>query len=124
VIVMLFRLFVVASLVMGISHTVTKERLFEPLRARLGGKTTWLGYLFSCPYCASHWVAFVIVPLTDSYYVQVAAMPQPLYGAARWFLASVFVATVAAYMRVLFYLVDVGQGLMRRVEHEVEDRSA
>ena len=35
------QLLAVSAVVMGLSQTVTKERLFEPLRSRLGGKTTW-----------------------------------------------------------------------------------
>ncbi len=115
---MLFRLFVIASLVMGASHTVAKERLFEPFRRYVSSKSSWLGYLVSCPYCTSHWVAFVVVPLTGAYYVDVVGVPGHLV--LRWLFSSVFVATVAAYLRVLFYVVDVAQGLLRRVER-VED---
>ncbi len=125
---MIFRLFVIASVVMGVSHTIARERIFEPLRHRLGDKRTWLGYLVSCPYCASHWIAFVVVPLTDAYYVDVVSMPHPLRAILRWLLSSIFIATVAAYLRVLFYVVDVAQGLLRRVEKledvELRDRGA
>src|SRR4051812_49323121 len=69
---MIYRLLVAALLVMGISHTVSRERLFEPLRRRLGGHDTWLGYLVCCPYCVSHWIAFAIVPLTGTYVVPIA----------------------------------------------------
>jgi hypothetical protein len=62
----LFHLVTVSAVVMGLSQTLTRERIFEPLRTRLGGKRTWLGYLVSCPYCASHGIAFVLVPLTPS----------------------------------------------------------
>jgi len=112
----LFRLFIVASVVMGASHTIAKERIFEPLRRRLGGKETWLGYLVSCPYCASHWVAFVVVPLTGAYFVDVVPMARPVREVIAWFLSSIFVATVAAYLRVLFYVADMAQGLLRRAE--------
>jgi hypothetical protein len=37
------QLFAVSAVTMGLSHTIAKERLFAPLRARLGGKETWLG---------------------------------------------------------------------------------
>lgn len=112
----LFQLFVIASVVMGVSHTIAKERIFEPLRRRLGGRDTWLGYLVCCPYCISHWVAFAVVPLTGAYYVDVAVFPSPLRTFASWLLSSIFVATAAAYLRVLFYVMDVVQGLLRRFE--------
>src|SRR5689334_21624818 len=66
------QLLAISAIVMGLAHTVANERLFLPLRRRLGGRETWLGYLVSCPYCASHWFAFAIVPLTGTYYVSLA----------------------------------------------------
>ncbi len=113
---LVFRLFVIASIVMGVSHTITKERVFQPLRDALGGKRTWLGYLAPCPYCASHWVAFIVLPLTRTSFVEVPSLWAPLAVLLRWFLSSVFVATVASYLRVFFYLVDESQGLLRRAE--------
>jgi hypothetical protein len=115
---------VVAAVVMGMAHTVAKERIFAPLRERLGGKRTWFGYLASCPYCASHWIAFGVVPLTDSYFVRVALPPGPLAAAASWFLSSILVVVAAAFLRVGFYVVDETQGLLRRREVEVEEETA
>ena len=66
-----WQLLAVSLVVMGLSHTIARERIFQPLRARLGGKDTWLGYLISCPYCVSHWIAFILVPLTGTYAVNV-----------------------------------------------------
>ncbi|HZU85658.1 MAG TPA: DUF1360 domain-containing protein [Polyangiaceae bacterium] len=111
-----FRVLVIATVVMGCSHTIARERIFEPLRDRLGGRQTWLGYLVSCPYCVSHWVAFVLVPLTGSYFVETASLWPPLAAVVRWLLSSIFVATVAAFLRVVFYVADESQGLLRRAE--------
>ena len=110
---------------MGIAHTVTRERLFEPLRRRLGGNRTWLGYLASCPYCVSHWLAFVIVPLTGAYHVDV--LPRgggPATAVLRWFFSSVLVAILAAFFRVIFYFVDETQGLVRRQQRTAEEEAA
>lgn len=98
------------------AHTVAKERIFAPLRDRLGGKSTWFGYLVSCPFCASHWIAFVVVPLTGAYYAPATAV--------SWFLSSILVVVVAAFLRVGFYVVDETQGLLRRREVEVEEETA
>ena len=114
-------------MVMGLSHTIARERLFEALRARLGGPSTWVGYLASCPYCVSHWVAFVLVPVTGTYPLDVV----PSLGAGRpvirWFLSSILVATLAAFLRVAFYFVDESQGLVRRqgkvAQKEVEGQA-
>jgi hypothetical protein len=117
-------LLVVAAVTMGIAHTVAKERLFAPLRHRLGGKETWLGFLFSCPYCLSHWIAFALVPLTDAYYVDVVPAAGALAPFLRWFLSAILVTVVAAFLRVGFYFVDETQGLLRRRQVEVEEETA
>jgi hypothetical protein len=118
------RLLAVALVTMGISHTIARERIFAPLRDRLGGKETWLGYLVSCPYCLSHWVAAVLVPLTGTYAIDVV----PSWGfasrALRWALSSILIAMIAAFLRVLFYFVDETQGLVRREQRSVEEEVA
>lgn len=118
------RLLAVSLVTMGLSHTIARERLFAPIRERLGGKETWLGYLVSCPYCVSHWVAAVLVPLTGTYALDVA----PSWGFAstllRWVLSSVLVAVIAAFLRVIFYFVDESQGLVRREQRSVEEEVA
>ena len=109
----LVRLLLVSAVVMGLSHTIAKEKIFESLRRACGGMSTWHGYLISCPYCASHWIAFVLVPLTGTYLIRVA----PRWGAVStvvdWFLSSILVTVVAAFLRVGFYFVDEGQRLTR-----------
>jgi hypothetical protein len=122
------QLLAVSLIVMGLSHTVARERICEPLRTRLGGKETWLGYMVSCPYCVSHWIAFVLVPVTGTMPVQVVPSLAPVAGVLRWLLSSILVAVLAAFFRVIFYFVDETQGLVRRrqrsIEEEIEGRSA
>lgn len=113
----------VSLVVMGLSHTIARERIGEPLRRRLGGRETWLGYLVSCPYCLSHWVALVLVPLTGTYGVQVAVRWGAATAVLRWLLSSVLVAMLAAFFRVLFYFVDETQGLVRRRQRSVEEEA-
>jgi hypothetical protein len=114
------QLLLVSAIVMGLSQTLTRERIFEPLRRRLGGKDTWLGYLVSCPYCASHGIAFVLVPLTGTYAVDVAISAQPFASLLRWFLSSILVTVIAAFFRVVFWLVDEQQALARKEKQLVE----
>lgn len=116
----LFKLFAVSAVVMGIAQTLTKERIFSSLRDRCGGKETWLGYLVSCPYCASHYIAFVIVPLTGAYYVHVAPRWGVVSTVLDWFLSSILVTVIAAFLRVVFYFVDETQGLVRRRQKVVD----
>jgi len=116
----LLQLFFVSAVVMGISYTVAHERICKPLRDRLGGKSTWLGYLVSCPYCNSHWVAFVLVPLTGSYFVRIAPDWGVVSAVIDWFLSSYLVVVIAAFLRVIFFWVDETQGLVRRRQAETE----
>lgn len=115
-----FQIFAASALVMGISHTIARERLGAPLRDRLGGKVTWLGYLVSCPYCLSHWVAFAIVPLTATYPVRVPYDWGPLAQGLDLLLSAILLAVFAAFLRVAFYYIDETQGLVRRQQRRVE----
>jgi uncharacterized membrane protein len=118
------QLVAVSLIVMGLSHTISRERICEPLRARLGGKETWLGYLVSCPYCVSHWIAFVLVPITGTLPVNVVpCLGGPVTGVMRWLLSSILVAVLAAFFRVIFYFVDETQGLVKRQQRSVEEET-
>jgi hypothetical protein len=109
----LLRLILVSAVVMGLSHTIAKEKIFDPLRRASGGMSTWRGYLISCPYCASHWLAFVLVPLTGTYLIRVTPRWGFVSTVLDWFLSSILVTVVAAFLRVGFYFVDEGQRLTR-----------
>ncbi len=117
---MFWKVVTVSLVVMGVSHTIARERLFAPLRRVLGGHDTWLGYLVSCPYCVSHWIAFGLVPLTGTYPVDVLPCWGFLSSLLRWLLNSVLVAVVAAFLRVAFYFLDESQGLVRRQQRAIE----
>jgi hypothetical protein len=117
------QLLAVSLVVMGLSHTIARERICAPLRLRLGGKETWFGYLVSCPYCVSHWIAFVLVPITGTYPVHVIPRLGLVGGVLRWLLSSILVAVIAAFFRVVFYFVDETQGLVKRQQRSVEEET-
>jgi len=117
------QLLAISLIVMGLSHTVARERICEPLRARLGGKETWLGYMVSCPYCVSHWIALILVPITGTMPVHVVPGLGPFAGLFRWLLSSILVAVLAAFFRVIFYFVDETQGLVKRRQRSVEQET-
>lgn len=119
----LFQLFAVAAVVMGISQTLSKERIFAPLRQRLGGRERWWGYLMSCPYCVSHYVAFVMVPLTGTYPIRVVVGGW-VGLVLSWFFSSILLTVIAAFYRVVFWFVDESQGLVRRRQRTEEEESA
>ena len=118
-----------SAITMGMSHTIARERIFEPLRNRCGGFSTWGGYLISCPYCASHWIAFLLVPLTHTYAIHVAPRWPVISPVLDWFLSSIAVTVLAAFLRVGFYFVDEGQRLTKHrkkvaeVEAELAERT-
>jgi hypothetical protein len=113
-----FQIFAVAVVIMGVSHTIARERIGAPLREQLGGEATWAGYLVSCPYCLSHWVAFIVVPLTDTYPLRCVYAWGVLSDVVDTLLSTVFLATLAAFLRVAFYFVDETQGLVRRKQRD------
>ncbi len=59
-----------ALFVSVVSLTITKAKAFSTIREKIIEKSDWLGYLFSCPYCLSHWVSLLVVavyrPITVS----------------------------------------------------------
>jgi hypothetical protein len=117
-----FQLLAVSAVVMGMSQTVAKERIFAPLRDRLGGKETWFGYLVSCPYCVSHYLAFALVPLTGTYPIEVAVGGW-VGSVLRWFLSSILIAVIAAFFRVAFWFMDETQGLVRRRQRTEDEET-
>jgi uncharacterized protein DUF1360 len=122
----LVQLLFVSAVTMGLSHTLARERIFAPLRDACGGLETWRGYLISCPYCASHWIAFILVPLTGTYPLHVAPRWPVVSPLLDWFLSAILITVIAAVLRVVFYLVDEEQRLTktkkRVAQAEVEDR--
>jgi len=108
---------------MGLSHTLAREKLFEPLRNKLGGMSTWRGYLLSCAYCASHWLAFLLVPLTGAYGIRVAPRWPVISPLLDWFLSSILVTVVAAVLRVGFYFIDEEARLARTRKQVTQTRA-
>lgn len=117
------QLVAVAAVVMGMSHTLTRERVFATLRDVCSNKSSWLGYLVSCPYCASHYIAFVLVPLTKTYPVRIAYEWGLITVVLNWFLSSILVTVVAAFLRIVFYFVDEKQSLVRSEKEQVREET-
>jgi hypothetical protein len=49
-----------SAITASIAYTLSETKLFEPLRAAVARRSTWLGKLVACGYCAGHWVAFAL----------------------------------------------------------------
>ena len=109
----LLKIVLVSAVTMGLSHTIAREKIFERFRNACGGMSTWPGYLVSCPYCASHWIAFLLVPLTGAYGIRVAPQWPVITPLLDWFLSSILVTVIAAVLRVGFYFIDEGGRLAK-----------
>ena len=57
------RLIILSIVTASISFTITESKLFLTLRTFLKSKNNFLGTLFSCGYCMSHWVAAILLLL-------------------------------------------------------------
>jgi hypothetical protein len=115
------RWLILSLVVMSVANTISRERVFATLRARLGNKDTWLGYLVSCPYCLSHWISFVLVPLFG---LHLAAIPYDWPVATPvidWFFNSILVVQGAAFLRMIFFSIDDLVGVFRRFERLEDD---
>jgi uncharacterized membrane protein (DUF106 family) len=121
----LLKIVLVSAVTMGLSHTLAREKIFEPLRSACGGMSTWRGYMVSCAYCASHWIAFLLVPLTGAYGIRVAPQWPVVTPVLDWFLSSILVTVIAAVLRVGFYFIDEEGRLAKTKKriHQVEAES-
>lgn len=54
-------LWVLGMAVAALSITITRASVFEAPRGYVAAKSTFFGTLFSCTYCMSHWVSFIVV---------------------------------------------------------------
>ncbi len=52
------QLIIISLAVASISFTISKSSIFKPVRLFICKHSSFLGELFSCPYCISHWVSF------------------------------------------------------------------
>lgn len=90
---------VALSLAIGVmAMTITKTKIFRPVRIWTLDKSEWFGDLISCPYCTSHWLSFVLT-----------AIYSPLLfnsgiGLLDWFLTSLCVIAGSAVVSgTIFY---------------------
>lgn len=54
---------ILAASIASVSFTVARTKITAPLRQRVKRKSDWLGNLFGCPYCVSHWLTFAAVAI-------------------------------------------------------------
>lgn len=57
----LWQLLMLSLAVAAIATTISLSTLFGPVRRWTVKRSRYFGTLISCPYCSSHWIAFVAV---------------------------------------------------------------
>jgi hypothetical protein len=60
---LIFDWVVAACVTATITLTISRALIFSPLRKFLSSRVPFLGDLVNCPYCLSHWVAFLIATI-------------------------------------------------------------
>jgi len=81
--------FVLGAAVAAVAYTLARTKVSEPWRKWIKAKNEWLGNLFGCPYCLSHWLSFGAVGiyqirLVEQFYpldLLVTAMAMVAYAA-------------------------------------------
>ena len=63
----LYYLVIISMVVSVIALTVTKTKVFKPLRVLIKTKSEFFGELFSCPFCFSFYPSFGLTLLYFSY---------------------------------------------------------
>lgn len=99
------QMIVTALAVATVSLTMTRAVISRPWRARIKKKSSWLGELFSCPYCFSHWASLVAVlivrpTLTVTWYpIDVAISVFAVIALASMFCGLIFTAINATAIK-------------------------
>lgn len=63
----IFKFVMLSMCIATISLTITKSVAFSPVRRMVYQQSEWLGALFNCPYCLTHWIAILFVTLLYVY---------------------------------------------------------
>jgi hypothetical protein len=81
--------------------TLTKAKVFSWLREAVSSRSQFFGELFSCPYCMSHWLAFIGVLV---FRPALAICPVPYLGPVAEVALSTFVVVAlnAPIARLIF----------------------
>ncbi len=84
-----------------IATTISRARVFRPLRAAVKRRSDYLGEGISCQYCISHWVGFIL-----------AAIYQPRLLISGFWLVDVAVSA--------FIIIGLGALIARNLGHSAD----
>jgi ABC-type multidrug transport system permease subunit len=83
-----------AFAVSALSITLTKSKMFLPVRELFERAPAYLNYLLNCPYCMSHWIALVMA---------IFVVPGPW-----WLVWFILVGMSAVISGVILFLIPMG----------------
>ncbi len=74
----IFEWIVLSVIVWTVSTTISRARVFRPLRSWVKGRSDFFGEGVSCQYCISHWVAFTLILIYRPHILPPAQWPAAL----------------------------------------------
>jgi hypothetical protein len=74
-----------------ISLTITRAKVSRPLRGWVTRRNNFFGEMITCPYCTSHWIAFILCAIYHP-------RPFPVNPFIDWFIASMTVVMLASVL--------------------------
>ena len=105
-------IFLLALAVSAISMSFTPGSIFAPFRAWVAAKNKWLGELFACFFCLSHWITFAAIAVFR---------PRPLRSGIYFadIVVSVFATiAIATITSGLIFAVFLAAGAVHRAREQ------
>lgn len=104
----LILLVLLAAPVACVSLTLTRSMLFKGFREWVGGRSDFFGELVRCPFCTSHWVAFVACAIFKPWVVYSNI---PVLGIVlQFFISSLILVAMAMLIAGAVYKAVAGMG--------------
>lgn len=93
-----------AAAIAALSAIVTLAKISKPFRVWLSNRSSWIGELFSCSYCFSHWVALVVV-LWYKPRIMASSVAFIDYF-VTWLCLISFAAIITLFIKIAFFSVN------------------
>lgn len=112
----LANLLMIPLAISAISITASRGKIFRSPRIWIRSKSSWLGGLFSCPYCISHWLAFAALPVCQLEAITGARLADIFIWAFSWVGISALIS--GAIMSLIEFSPDE-DSLLERLKEEL-----
>lgn len=79
-----------------ITLTITRARVSKPVRNWISKRSPYFGEMINCPFCTSHWVAFILCAIYRP-------RPFPTRWLLDWFISSMAIVAISSVLsRIVF----------------------